>query len=318
MSEMISISRTTGSSVHSTPFRKRILPAIWGHIRRAVITAVPNFILNRYSSLRAVPSVMVAQGLNLIPDRLDLDPADHMKFLSQYYPKWKEGFSDPFHKKFLELHVSWRLLDIRPNEAYLDLAGGLFTYAGYVNAGKKLLNDRYVNPSLRGELIRQGVEIVESFAQSMPLEDCSVDKISCHHSFEHFRDDGDTSAIREIQRVLRPRGKACIVPIFLANGYFEIVDLPWTPKSDQDAIRVVDPTSPFPGGSFSGGFARVYNLESFRKRVLQQIDVKHFRVAIVELFSKGKTLPDQSLPCHRTDPAIDFPYRALLIERNAT
>jgi len=238
-----------------------------------------------------------------------------MTFLKQYYPSWEDCFSHPFHKKFLELHVSWRLLDTQPDETYLDLAGGLHTYAGYLKSQKRLLNDRYVSPWLKSELARQGVGIVESFAQCMPLQDCSIDKISCHHSFEHFRGDGDTQAIIEIQRVLRPGGRACIVPIFLANGYFEIVDLPWTPRSDLRATRIVDPTSPFPGGSFSGGFARVYDLQSFQNRVLNVIDFSRFHASIVEIFSQGRSLPDHGLSCHRTDPQIDFPYRALLIER---
>ena len=101
-----------------------------------------------------------------------------------------------------------------------DLAGGLYTYAGYVNSRRKLLNDRYVSPSLWNELTKKGVEIVESSAQCMPLSDGSVDKISCHHSFEHFRDGGDTAAIFEIQRVLRTGGKACIIPLFLASRLF--------------------------------------------------------------------------------------------------
>ena len=252
---------------------------------------------------------------NVRRDRLEIDPEQHISFLTQHYPNWADCFPHPFHKKLLELHTSWQLLDPQSDETYLDLAGGLYTYAGYLKAEKRLLNDRYVRPSLRSDLMRRGVEIVESFAQCMPLENCSIDKISCHHSFEHFRGDGDIEAIREIQRVLRPGGRACIVPIFLANGYFEIVDLPWTPASDSRATRIVDPTSPFPGGSFSGGFARVYDLQTFQSRVLNVIDFIRFQALIVEVFSQGRTLPDHGLSCHRTDPDIDFPYRALLIER---
>ena len=318
MSETIFISPPADSSSHPVPFRKRILPAIWGHVRGAVITSVPNFILRRHPALNAVPSEMLTSDSRVMRDRLDLNPQEHLEFLARYYPNWAKYFPHPFHKKFLELHISWRLLRVEPSETYLDLAGGLHTYAGRLTAGKRLLNDRYVNPILRDELTMQGVGLIESPAQCMPVDDCSIDKISCHHSFEHFRDDGDTAAIREVQRVLSPGGKACIVPIFLARGYFEIVDLPWTPRSDRHATRVVDPTSPFPGGSFSGGFARVYSLESFRERVLEAIDFKRFRVTLVEIFMQGKSLPDRDLSCHRTDPAVDFPYRALLMERNST
>ena len=294
------------------------MPAIWGRVRARVIDSVPNLILRRYSALEPVPSETLTKVSCLTREQIDLGPQEHMKFLERYFPNWEKFFSDPFYKKLLELHSSWRLLEIRPEDTYLDLAGGLYTYTGFLDSRRKLLNDRYVTPSLREEMKKQGVEIVESPAQCMPLDDCTVDKISCHHSFEHFRDDGDTRAIREIQRVLRPGGKACIIPLFLAIKHFEIVDSPWTSKSDLGATRVVDPTSPFPGGVFSGGFARVYDVESLQSRVLKAIDFSRFRVSVVDILSKGKPVPDPSLPCHRTDPIIDFPHRALLIERHSS
>src|SRR5215469_143403 len=158
---------TANLSNHSLPFRKRVLPAVWGYIRAAAINSLPNCILHLHSGLRAVPGEMLGVLPNLTRGRLDIDPGDHMTFLKQYYPSWEDCFSHPFHKKFLELHVSWRLSDTQPDETYLDLAGGLHTYAGYLKSQKRLLNDRYVSPWLKSELARQGVGIVESFAQCM-------------------------------------------------------------------------------------------------------------------------------------------------------
>jgi len=197
MSEMTSPSMAATSSKQLPFFTKRLLPAIWGRVRSAVITSVPNLILNLYPALKPVSSEALMKVPDLSREQIDLDPQEHMKFLGQYFPNWQRSFPHPFYKKLLELHSSWRLLNIGPDETYLDLAGGLYTYVGNLNIREKLLNDRYVCPALRAELTTQGVGIVESPAQSMPLADCSVDKISCHHSFEHFRDDGDTRAIRE-------------------------------------------------------------------------------------------------------------------------
>lgn len=295
---------------------RKALGTMFERVRHAVIQAAPNSIVHREKDLRPVDLAEFSVVPGIQTRRMWLDAKEHGEFLCRFYPDWREHFTDAFYKKLLEMHATWRLLEIKGEDTYLDLAGGCYTYAGRVHAKKQLLNDRHVNPVLRAELIARGVGLVQSSAENLPLPDRSIDKISCHHSFEHFRGDSDTLAILEIQRVLRPGGKACIVPLFVGRGYFEIVDLPWTPRSDLNAQRVFDPTSPFPGGRWSGGFARVYDLGALCTRILRSIDLQVFSVSVIQLEGNGDSLPDPTLPCHRTDPAIDFPYRAILIERH--
>jgi SAM-dependent methyltransferase len=297
-------------------FTGRAFGFLFRRIRKNVIQAAPNTIVRRKKGLRPVGLEKFLRLSGIQVQHLPIDTQNHSEFLNSVYPDWQEHFEHPFYKKLLELHTTWTLLGIKEDDSYLDLAGGLYTYAGRTCAREQLLNDRFVSPALRAALVARGVGLVESPAERLPLADQSVDKISCHHSFEHFRKEADTNALREIQRVLRPGGKACIIPLFVGEGYFEVVDLPWTARGDKRAERVFDPTSPFPGGRFSGGFARVYDLDALRTRVLDAIDPRVFSVTVVQLEGAHTILPDPTLPCHRTDPAVDFPYRALLIERH--
>lgn len=310
-------SKATEKRTRSSPvaFLKKGVRALPERIRHMIIQTAPNCVVRRKKELQPITLEEFSALPGIQVRRFSLGTEEHQAFLRSFYPNWREDFAHAYYKKLVELHGTWRLLQISENDTYLDLAGGLYTYAGRLKAGRQLLNDRYVNPVLRARLVTHGVELVESPAERLPMPDESVDKISCHHSFEHFRGDTDKAAILEIQRVLRPGGKACIIPLFVARGYFEIVDVPWTPRSDSQARRVFDPTSPFPGGRFSGDFARVYDLHAFQSRVLNSIDSGKFSVSIVQLENGSTSLPDSDLPCHRTDPPMDFPYRALLFER---
>jgi len=285
-------------------------------VRRAVILSTPNLRLRSVSGLHPA-SFEALHGLSGVEvATLDLAAFDHLRFLQQQYPEWRSKFSHPRYKKLVELSATFHLLDIAPSHCYVDAAGGCFTFIGSLSARRKILHDRFVSARLRTALAGKNVEFLESPAESIPLPDGSVDRISCHHSFEHFQGDSDTGFILEVQRLLAPGGRACIVPIFLAQKYYEIVDSVRVPRFDPAAERLYDPTSPFPGGRFSGRFARVYDLEAFTRRVLQHIDRSRITVRVLEIRDGDKSLPEKSLPCHRTDPVIDFPYRVLVLDKN--
>ncbi len=58
-------------------------------------------------------------------------------------------------------------------------------------------------------------------ASSIPLPDDSVDTITLHCSYEHFEGDGDTEAVREFERILKPGGQACIIPLYMKTPHQE-------------------------------------------------------------------------------------------------
>jgi hypothetical protein len=82
-------------------------------------------------------------------------------------------------------------------------------------------------------------------------------------------------------------------------------------------MRILDPTATIPGRAFSGNYARICNLPTFQRRVLKHIDLSRFKVRIYEMRLDGELLPDMSLPFHRIISAVEFPQRALVIEKFA-
>ena len=58
-------------------------------------------------------------------------------------------------------------------------------------------------------------DVVGSSADSIPLEDASVDVMTLHCTFEHFEGRADTGFVEECARLLRPSGRVVILPLYL-------------------------------------------------------------------------------------------------------
>lgn len=152
-----------------------------GRIRPMIIEAAPNSVVARKKELQPIMLEQYSTLPGIQVRRLPLGAEEHQKFLKSFYPNWRQDFTHLYYKKLLQRHGTWRLSE------YLDLAGRCHTYAGRLKARRQLLNDGYVNLVLRAQLVMRCLELVESPADLLPIPDESADKISCHHSFEHFR-----------------------------------------------------------------------------------------------------------------------------------
>ena len=258
------------------------------------------------------------KSLEGIPDltikRTELSNDEFQTWVREFVPGWKKTFKFIHHKKLLEFFCTFQALGIRPEDAYMDAGGGTEGYLMGLRCEKKYLQDIRVGEAARKKF-GNAVQYVECDAGSVPLPDQSLDKISCHHSFEHFQNQADTRFVREIQRLLRPGGRAAIVPIFIADRYVEITDtFTFELKFDPESHGICDPSCRLPGGDSCGNYARVYDRSAFRERVVNAVDVDGFRMTLSEVTLDGRTIPDPSLPCHRNITAINYPYRLLLLE----
>jgi hypothetical protein len=148
------------------------------------------------------------------------------------------------------------------------------------------------------------------------LPDESLTKISIHHSFEHFQGNSDSDFIKESQRLMQVGGKCCIIPIFIADKYVEVTrsNKPQC-RYDKNSTYIVDPTARVTGGGSCGDYARIYDILSFKKRVVEQIDRDKFSISLSEVTIDSNSVPDFALQCHKGITEINYPYRALTIER---
>ncbi len=267
------------------------------------------------SATHVEPFERLCERFDFPVQRIDLDLDEYDAFVDDFVTGWQQRYADKYYKKPMELFVTYKLLDPQKDDAFMDAAGGINTYLHKIDTAQKYMQNIVIGEDLRR---RFGPEItyLEGDACSIPLEDASIDKISMHHSFEHFQGDSDSRFVEETQRLLKVGGKCCIIPIFLGDAYVEVSRLP-KPECpfDPQATYLVDPSARLTGGPTSGDFARVYDFAAFERRVLEVIDRSRFKISMVEISIGGRSVPFEDLACHDTITKINFPYRAMVIER---
>lgn len=274
-----------------------------------------NSYIDKYISSVRYEKLSELQGVEIAFMNVTVD--EYENTVRQRFPFWCDRFSHLQHKKLIEFYISYVSLNPTPNDVFMDAAGGIYTYINSLNCRTRILQDIKLSDDLRKRL-GQGIEYLESNASNINLPDESVDKISCHHSFEHFQGTADIQFIKEIQRLLKIGGKCCIVPVFIADKYIELTDLvDFSKKTDPHSKLIIDPTATLPGGISCGNYARMYDLRAFQKRIINSIDSKRYRAVISEFRIGNESVPDFELTCHRGVARINRPYRALFIERFA-
>lgn len=255
------------------------------------------------------------KGINCSLELYDLDFKTFKEWVELNFPDYREVHRDIYRKKLIELYTSYKLVNIGKNETYADLAGGRFTYVHKIDCKRKILHDLHLSDELKKQM--KGVtEIIESSADNIPLPDRSIDCISSHHSFDHFQEDVDIKFVAEICRLLSNNGRCVIVPVLIGNRYLEVTNnKSFNKHFDQEAEQLLDETATLPGRELSGFFARIYNVEAFRRRILNNIDQDKFEVKILEITMDKNLTPFMDLPCNYMAAKINFPYRALYIRR---
>ncbi len=111
-------------------------------------------------------------------------------------------------------------------------------------------------------------------ACAMPLADGFASAVTLTCSFEHFEGDGDIRLFRELARVLRPGGRAVIVPLYLYLYPTIETDPTYTADSDVpfDPEAVVHCAE-----GFVNRHARFYSADTLKNRICSLPEF-HFRV----------------------------------------
>lgn len=275
--------------------------------------SIPSLIADRV--IKSLSWGSLKSALACEAGELFLDSVGLKNWLAEFIPDYGARFDVASHKKLLEFYTSYCLLRPDRDSVFMDVAGGADGYLNTLNCSRRILQDLRIRGEARKRLGIE-VECIEGDAGAIPVPDESVDCISCHHSFEHFQGDSDINFIKEVQRILRNGGRCCIVPIFIGSVYAELTDrISLGFKFDHCSVRVIDPTATLPGGRASGNYARVYDVAAFNRRVVSSLDPRICKLRVLSLILDGALVPDMSLPCHNIVTAINYPYRAMVIEK---
>jgi SAM-dependent methyltransferase len=205
-----------------------------------------------------------AAGIAVADYRIDV--GDFRRYLDRArypsrWPYYDGGRARNFVEKALEHYLAATLLDLSPADVYVDVA-----------------SDRSPVPEIYRELTgcvayRQDLAFppgvhgdrIGSDASQLPVPPDFASRLALHCSFEHFEGDSDSGFIREANRVLRPGGRLCIVPLYFNRAY---------------AIQT-NPALMRKGGIAFEPDAHLYCARDWRNRHNRYYDVPHFVERIV-------------------------------------
>lgn len=218
------------------------------------------------------------------------------------------------HTQPLEFLASIVLAELHEGDSILDAAGG--TDAQFIRVAME-----YSGLGLRGFVqdIRMpargaaGVTFLAGSITQIPLPDAAARVVTCHNSLQLLRAEADMVFIREAVRVLQPGGNLVISPLLLSDCYAEIWNCSVHRHYDGErAATVIDQTATIASWNGTGGFARVYDSQAFRDRVLAQIP-SNCTVSILRVTVEGKPVPD--LRANRQEPAVLGGLKVLRVKK---
>jgi len=256
----------------------------------------------------------------LLFEQLDVSHKKKINVKSIDIKKWlRAGGLDEFittniHKKGLEFFFSYYILNVKKGDSVLDAAGGR---SKYLEALRREcgVDELYLSDHIYEgvQVVEHGISVVGGDVSNIHLDNESVDKIACHHAFEHFQESKDVAFIKEAYRLLKKRGVLVIIPLFLVNKYIECWNVTGSKHFDHNSCRLYDPTASLPGGDDDGHFARLYDLDNFKSRILNIAKECGFSYEIIECEVDGFSVPDMVT---NFGSMLNKPIRALTLTKN--
>lgn len=203
-----------------------------------------------------IPEIQKKTSVSILPFSIDKEEFEEY-LLSNAYSS--HGYGKSVREKALEHFVSLKILKPKADDVFMDVASMDSPVTQIV---KKLYGSTVYRQDLSYPPgIREGN--VGSDAGSMPFPGNAITFMTLHCSFEHFEGDADTRFIREAARVLKPGGKVCILPLYLASQFVNQTDTSANQKDlvfDEGAIVRDHPAKQ--------RFGRLYSIDKLKERIL--------------------------------------------------
>lgn len=147
-------------------------------------------------------------------------------FLQECGPP-KQSTSNLIQKQF-EYFLSYKLSDLNEFSKVMDVAAAQAPF-------QRLLREVFgVSQSWRQDWNYQTNTLNKTLggnASSLEVDDESFDSLFLHNSWEHFEGESDFEFLKEASRVLKPRGKVFITPLYYGiEGFVTTSPEIWTNK----------------------------------------------------------------------------------------
>ncbi|NNC37505.1 MAG: class I SAM-dependent methyltransferase [Hyphomonadaceae bacterium] len=187
--------------------------------------------------------------------------------------------SSYFFSKYTEWHISRVYAELDNCNSVVDIGAAYDGFAQTLCAFSEKLEITLVDLAFPPGLRNKHKQIKQLGADAGDMNQIatgSVDLVCVHNAFEHFASDSDMRCIREIERILRPGGKALITPFFFAAKHSVTINpaacflFGNTDELTQYVREELNET----GGRLDfnnnivSPYARRYDLETTQKRIL--------------------------------------------------
>ncbi|HXO18336.1 MAG TPA: methyltransferase domain-containing protein [Thermoanaerobaculia bacterium] len=222
-----------GTSVWKAPLALRARYDIWRQGGRRVYPG--------WATYDDVTPQLAEHGVEILPYRIDV-PAFWRYVEESGYRQmayWEGGKARAGTEKWLEHFVSIDLLRPRPSEVFVDIASCSSPFPDILRERwgcRTYRQDWSYPPGSNGDRIGGD-------AAALPLPAEFADGLTLHCSFDHFEGDRDQRFLREAERILRPGGRLCILPLYTNLEYCLQTDLAaWQlrrPGFERDALICV-------------------------------------------------------------------------------
>jgi len=205
---------------------------------------------------------VAVSDLDVFPWRAAYHAFRHIGEYDSDYKVYAGAMEHCLLEKTLEHFLSLILIDPRPGMTGVDVGSCQSILPGLVRRvyGTQVYEQDLTYPDgVHGERIG-------SSADAIPLPDHSVDFMTLHCTFEHFEGNADTGYVRECARLLRPGGKAIILPLYLNESLCNI-----TGETNTEIHRAIGWDAEAAHycliPEWQNRFGRHYSPEAFIKRV---------------------------------------------------
>ncbi len=209
-----------------------------------------------------------------------IDPAEYREYLKragyhEFSGYLAGGTSSNFTEKSLEHFLAAKLLNLSPDDVYIDIANDNSpTPEIYekVYGCRTYRQDLWFPAGIRGN-------IIGSDAGHLPVESGFATKMALHCSFEHFEGESDMAFMKEAGRVLRADGRFCIVPLYLFNRYVIQTDPMVLPRAglpfESDALL-------YCARNWGNRHGRFYDVPHLITRIRNNLDWARLTIYFIE------------------------------------
>lgn len=218
--------------------------------------------LGFYDDLKAR---LVAAGVPVKP--VDIDILDFERWINEF-PEIRSHYKNMgyvFIEKCMEHYLTYRYLNISPDDVYIDVASAGSPWAEILNSCGGGVKSYRLDLSFPKGI--NGIDIgADAGDTNLPDGFASVLSLQC--AYECFMGAADILFVKEASRILNKKGRYGIAPLYLADTHF----VSTSPYCKQAAV-IIEPEARkvWRDDEYKVPFSRHYSPESFAERIYSRI-----------------------------------------------